>query len=143
MSISPLTKSLFLLASLFVAAPWASAQQVIPLWAKGAPGFESRRNEPEQHKDWWYKNIHSPSLTVFTPVPGKSNGTAVVVMAGGGHRELVFNPEGVEPAQYLASLGVTVTLTAALGQNPSPPTRTELPCTTRVSETVALPECGP
>ena len=27
--------------------------------------------------------------------------------AGGGHRELVFNPEGVEPAQYLASLGVT------------------------------------
>ena len=27
--------------------------------------------------------------------------------AGGGHRELVFNPEGVEPAQFLASQGVT------------------------------------
>jgi acetyl esterase/lipase len=85
----------------------AQAQQVIPLWQNGAPGFESRRDEPEQHKDWWYKNIHNPSLTVFLPAPGKANGTAVIVAAGGGHRELVFNPEGVEPAQYLASLGIT------------------------------------
>ncbi len=85
----------------------AHSQQVIPLWEKGAPGFESRRDEPEQHKDWWYKNIHNPSLTVFAPPTGKANGTAVIVAAGGGHRELVFDPEGVEPAQYLASLGVT------------------------------------
>jgi len=85
----------------------ASAQQVIPLWENGAPGFESRRDEAEQHKDWWYKNIHNPSLTVFLPPSGKANGTAVIVAAGGGHRELVFNPEGVEPAQYLAGLGVT------------------------------------
>ena len=85
----------------------AQAQQVIPLWEKGAPGFEARRAEPEQHQDWWYKNIHNPSLTVFLPPAGKSNGTAVVIAAGGGHRELVFDPEGVEPARYLASLGVT------------------------------------
>jgi len=83
------------------------APQVIHLWEHGAPGFEARRAEPEQHKDWWYKNIHNPSLTVFLPPAGKANGTAVVVAAGGGHRELVFDPEGVEPAQYLASLGVT------------------------------------
>lgn len=92
---------------LLVSGPLASAQQVIPLWKNGAPGFESRRDEPEQHQDWWYKNIHNPSLTVFAPPPGKANGTAVVIAAGGGHRELVFNPEGVEPAQYLASLGIT------------------------------------
>jgi acetyl esterase/lipase len=85
----------------------AQAQQVIPLWKDGAPGFEDRRDEPEQHRDWWYKNIHNPSLTLFLPPPGKANGTAVIVVAGGGHRELVFNPEGVEPARYLASLGVT------------------------------------
>ena len=85
----------------------AQAQQVIPLWKNGAPGFEARRAEPEQHKDWWYKNIHNPSLTIYLPPAGKANGTAVIVAAGGGHRELVFNPEGVEPAQYLASLGIT------------------------------------
>jgi len=99
--------TLALLVFAFVAPLAAHAQQVIPLWEKGAPGFESRRDEPEQHKDWWYKNIHNPSLTVFRPAAGKANGTAVIVAAGGGHRELVFNPEGVEPAQYLASLGVT------------------------------------
>ena len=92
---------------LFSLAGASQAQQVIPLWERGAPGFESRRDEPEQHKDWWYKNIHNPSLTVFLPPAGKANGTAVIVAAGGGHRELVFDPEGVEPAQYLASLGVT------------------------------------
>jgi len=101
-----------LLAALLFSCVAANAQQagspqVIPLWEKGAPGFENRRDEPEQHQDWWYKNIHNPSLTVYTPAAGKANGTAVIVAAGGGHRELVFNPEGVEPAQYLASLGVT------------------------------------
>ena len=84
-----------------------TAAPVIALWEKGAPGFEARRNEPEQHQDWWFKNIHNPSLTVFLPPEGKANGTAVIVAAGGGHRELVFNPEGVEPAQYLATLGIT------------------------------------
>jgi acetyl esterase/lipase len=96
-----------LVAALLALGTAAHAQQVIPLWDKGAPGFESRRDEPEQHEDWWYKNIHNPSLTVFLPAAGKANGTAVIVAAGGGHRELVFNPEGVEPAQYLASLGIT------------------------------------
>jgi acetyl esterase/lipase len=98
---------LALIAAPFLASTSADAQQVIPLWEAGAPGFESRRDEPEQHKDWWYKNIHNPSLTVFLPRAGKASGTAVIVAAGGGHRELVFNPEGVEPAQYLASLGIT------------------------------------
>jgi acetyl esterase/lipase len=93
--------------ALFALPLLAETPQVIPLWKNGAPGFESRRDEPEQHQDWWFKNIHNPSLTVFLPAAGKANGTAVVVAAGGGHRELVFNPEGVEPAQYLASLGVT------------------------------------
>jgi acetyl esterase/lipase len=100
-------RTLALFAALFVITTSVGAQQVIPLWQAGAPGFESRRDEPEQHQDWWYKNIHNPSLTVFLPPAGKNSGAAVIVAAGGGHRELVFNPEGVEPAQYLASLGIT------------------------------------
>ena len=107
MPASKLARNFFSASALcFLIAP-SLAQQVIPLWEKGAPGFEARRDEPEQHKDWWYKNIHNPSLTVFRPPAGKANGAAVIVAAGGGHRELVFDPEGVEPAQYLASLGVT------------------------------------
>jgi acetyl esterase/lipase len=85
----------------------AQTPEVIPLWPDGAPGSEVRRHEPEQAKDWWVKNIHNPSVTVFTPPKGKASGTAVVICPGGGHREIVFNAEGVEPAQYLAKLGVT------------------------------------
>jgi acetyl esterase/lipase len=107
MQIPRRVQRILLATALLAAHSFACAQQVIPLWQDGAPGFESRRNEPEQHKDWWYKNIHNPSLTVYAPDPAKSNGTAVIVAAGGGHRELVFNPEGVEPAQFLAARGYT------------------------------------
>ena len=79
---------------------------VVPLWPSGAPGFEDRRNEPEQAKDWWVKNIHNPSLTVFLPTKEKATGAAVVICPGGGHRELVFNAEGVEAAGFLNSIGV-------------------------------------
>ena len=79
---------------------------VIPLWEKGVPGFENRKNEPEQAKDYWIKNIHNPSITVYLPPPDKATGAAVVICPGGGHRELVFNADGVEPATFLNSIGV-------------------------------------
>lgn len=79
---------------------------VIPLWANGAPGFESRRNEPEQAKDWWVKNIHNPSITAFLPSKESATGAAVVIAPGGGHRELVFNAEGRDAALFLNKIGV-------------------------------------
>src|SRR5215831_8435346 len=85
----------------------AGEPQVIPLWEKGAPGFEDRRNEPEIAKDYWVRNIHNPSITVFPAPKEKANGAAVLICPGGGHRELVYKAEGVEPAQYLNNLGVT------------------------------------
>lgn len=100
-------KLLFLL--LFLRFPFAQAQPrplVVALWPNGAPGFESRRNEPEQAKDYWVKNIHNPSLTVYLPAKEKATGAAVIICPGGGHRELVYNAEGVEPALFLNSIGV-------------------------------------
>ena len=85
----------------------AQEPQVIPLWPNGAPGFEDRRNEPEIAKDYYVRNIHNPSVTVFLPPKEKANGTAVLIVPGGGHRELVYTAEGVEPAKYLNELGVT------------------------------------
>ena len=88
------------------APPGAPAPVVIPLWPDGAPGFESRRREPEQARDWWVRNVHNPSLTAFLPAKGQGNGAAVVIAPGGGFRELVFNAEGKQPAEYLSRLGV-------------------------------------
>ncbi|MEN9571672.1 MAG: hypothetical protein RL172_2903 [Bacteroidota bacterium] len=87
----------------------ANAQDslVVPLWKTGAPGFENKIAEPEQAKDWWVKNIHYPSITIFQPAKEKSNGTAVVICPGGGFRALVFKSEGVEAARYFTNLGIT------------------------------------
>jgi acetyl esterase/lipase len=79
---------------------------VVRLWENGAPGFESRRSEPEQAKDWWVRSIHNPSLTIYLPAKEIATGAAVVVCPGGGHRNLVFNSEGKEAAKYLNSIGV-------------------------------------
>lgn len=85
----------------------AEAPQVIHLWPNGAPGFEARAAEPELARDYWVRNINNPSVTVFPAPKEKANGAAVLILPGGGHRELVYGPEGVEPAKYLNNLGVT------------------------------------
>jgi acetyl esterase/lipase len=97
----------FLLFPVAIQGLQAEGPQVISLWPNGAPGFEQRRNEAEVAKDYWIQNIHDPSITVFAAPKEKANGTAVLVCPGGGHRELVFQAEGVEPARYLNGLGVT------------------------------------
>jgi acetyl esterase/lipase len=93
-----------------------------PLWANGAPGFENRRNEPEQAESYWVKNIHNPSVTVFLPPKEKATGVAVVVAPGGGFRELVYNAEGVDAAKFLNSIGVAAfALKYRLGNEPNSP----------------------
>lgn len=82
------------------------AQEVLPLWQNGAPGFEHLKDEPEQAKDWWVKNIHNPSVTRFSPE--NPNGAAILVIPGGGHRALVYNSEGVRAANVLTKWGFTV-----------------------------------
>ena len=89
------------------AATGADVPPVIHLWEKGAPGFESRKDEPEVVKSGSVSNVHNPSITVFPAPKDKANGAAVIIVPGGGHRQLGFIGEGVEPAKFMNDLGIT------------------------------------
>jgi acetyl esterase/lipase len=97
-----------ILALALLGAPSAAQAQdaVIPLWEDGAPGAEARRDEPEIAQDWWVRNIHNPSLTALLPAPEHATGAAVIIIPGGGHREVVFPPEGLAPARFFQDMGV-------------------------------------
>ena len=52
----------------------AQEPPVIHLWENGAPGFESRRDEPEKIKGSSVTNVHNPSITVFPAPKEKATG---------------------------------------------------------------------
>lgn len=85
----------------------AQSPTVIPLWQNGAPGFESKKNIPEEAKDWWVKHVHNPTITVYPAPAATANGAAIIVCPGGGFHTLVYNAEGKDAADYLNSLGIT------------------------------------
>lgn len=91
----------------------AAEPPVVPLWEKGPPGFESRKDQTEtrdrMNKDtgeYRVTNVHNPYVTVFLPEKAKATGAAVVVVPGGGHRELWVKHEGENVAQFLADRGI-------------------------------------
>lgn len=86
--------------------PPLADKNAVPLWVEGAPGSAARMHEPERWGGWYVRNVHHPSLTPFLPTPDKANGTAVVVVPGGGLTTLVFPSEGVEPSEWLRGLGI-------------------------------------
>ena len=106
--LSMMMKKLFFLVVLFLPSILIAQQtgEKIFLWEGGAPGFEDRKDEPELAQDWWVRNIHNPSITLFKPE--KPNGSFILVCPGGGFRNLGYNGEGVAPAKFLNELGVTV-----------------------------------
>ena len=86
----------------------------IPLWSAGAPGFESRKGEPER-VDWRQEpdivfpvtfNIHNPSITPFLPPADRASGAAIIIAPGGGHMFLTMDREGYDVGQWFADHGV-------------------------------------
>ena len=79
---------------------------VAAIWPNGAPGSESRRTEPEIAKDYWVRNVHNPSLTIYRPA--HQNGAAMIVIPGGAHKMIVWTSEGMNVGPALNRYGVTV-----------------------------------
>jgi endo-1,4-beta-xylanase len=88
----------------------------VHLWPNGAPGFESRKDEPE--KLAWREepennivfptlfNIHNPSITPFLPEKSIATGAAVIVAPGGGNMFVTIDREGYDLGKWLAANGI-------------------------------------
>ena len=107
------SKAALLVASLLLFSSivaWAAEPRVIQLWPNGAPGSEGKtaqetvRISPEG--DHVVASVHHPSLTVYLPPKEKATGAGVVIIPGGGHRELWMDHEGYRIAQWLSDHGV-------------------------------------
>jgi acetyl esterase/lipase len=105
----------FLIRTLCMAtflATVAAAQDVIPLPISTGPN-STQQNYPEKEyfsKIWNTEvvaNVTKPSLMVFKPSPELRNGTALVIVPGGGFMALSIASEGTDVAKYMAARGVT------------------------------------
>jgi len=84
-------------------------QKEILLWPNGAPGSEAKAGSEKTrlyNGEQIMSNIHRPSITVYLPTKAKSTGTAVVVIPGGGHRELWMTHEGYNVGKWLSEKGI-------------------------------------
>lgn len=77
----------------------ASVAQAAPdkqlLWPEGAPGAKGQTDKDQ------------PWVDVYLPEKTKANGAAFVVCPGGGYGGLAADHEGIQPAKFFNSLGVT------------------------------------
>jgi acetyl esterase/lipase len=87
-----------------VAVP--AGKPTVVLWPGGAPGSESRKDEPERVEGETVLNVHHPSLIVFLPRQEISTGAALILAPGGGHKSLWIMHEGFNPAEALARNGI-------------------------------------
>jgi acetyl esterase/lipase len=88
----------------------ATRPPVVLLWPDGAPGAMPGGGDATvritEQGDHVVSNVHQPSLTVYLPRKAASPAPAVIVVPGGGHRELWTDHEGHAIAKFLNQHGI-------------------------------------
>jgi acetyl esterase/lipase len=90
--------------------PASGEPEPILLWPHGAPGSEGktageavRLTELGEHI---VSSVHHPSIAPYLPSPATATGAAVIVIPGGGHRELWMDHEGYRVGRWLSDHGI-------------------------------------
>lgn len=96
-------------------ATQAQEPEVIRIWPGQPPGTEDWSGAetntsiklPGESELSMITNVTTPTLTVFRPAIGNVNGTAMIVIPGGGFQSLAMDHEGYDVAKWLAARGIT------------------------------------
>jgi endo-1,4-beta-xylanase len=100
------------LAVVATASAAADVPPSIPLWANGAPGSEGKTSPEVGKPDGPARgftavtNVHNPSIIPYLPPKESATGVAVIVLPGGGHRNLAIGHEGYNVGEWLAAHGI-------------------------------------
>jgi acetyl esterase/lipase len=86
---------------------WTDAES-FPIWPAGAPGASQFTPQavPEDWRPDFLRNIAQPRLHVFRPA--RPNGKAFLVVPGGSYAFISVHNEGLQIAERLSALGLTV-----------------------------------
>lgn len=104
-------RTLLVCCALVLAAPaFGQIPAEIPLWTEVAPGSEGKTGDEVIEKsasgELRVTNVHRPSLTPYLPPRDKATGVAILIIPGGGHRQLVMTHEGYNPAEWFRERGI-------------------------------------
>jgi acetyl esterase/lipase len=103
--------SLLIAAILFAAISFGQSGQPILLYPGKVPNSKTAPADyVERNNNGSITKVTQPTLTIFLPDNNKSNGTAIIVIPGGGYSGLAFNHEGVDVAKKIADAGVAAFL---------------------------------
>ncbi len=106
----------------FVPAPMLPGGIVLPLYPSDSPLLKRERLHEEEKYNTTSGgvaggarvqsviNIHNPSIEVHLAGGRASNGAAVIIAPGGGHRILWVGPEGGDFASFFANYGVSTVI---------------------------------
>lgn len=88
----------------------AAAQDVFPVWEAQAPVYAKPHGLAEYEAECWggvrcVRQVVNPTLTLYLP-QAPANGTAVIILPGGGYEAEAVGHEGFEIAELLAERGV-------------------------------------
>jgi acetyl esterase/lipase len=83
------------------------AQQTVTLYSGKIPNSIKVPNQEHEDANHFLVNVSQPTLTLYLPPAGASNGTAVIVCPGGGYNALNITQEGYAVAEKLNKLGIT------------------------------------
>ncbi|GAA5030989.1 hypothetical protein GCM10011506_21700 [Marivirga lumbricoides] len=81
-----------------------SAQEVFNLYPDEIPN--SKASALKETGEDVIRNVSHPTLAYFKPNPEKANGTAIIIIPGGGYGVVVYEGEGVTNAKILAENGI-------------------------------------
>ncbi len=89
----------------------AAPDEVVELWPTGAPGGDAvtvTETVVERQNEWGLRDravtgVRRPTLSVFRPA--RPDGSAVLIVPGGGYRHVVVDKEGFETGRWLAARG--------------------------------------